>query len=655
MYTFLTTGLFSFLFGTFLCHGQHTTVFGEIPQVDKSLISYSTAPEAAAVVLYEKGDNYFEVIKDYILLVKKYHVRIKILNDKGFEEGTVAIPYYHTDGSTERVENIRAITHNGDMKTYVKAESIFTKDLSPTVSEKTFTFPDLKEGSVLEYEYKIVSPFIYNFNGWKFQSHLPKKYSEFNATIPGNYSYNRTLTGFLKLDLNEAKLVKECFKIDGTQRGADCEVLKYVMKDIPAFKAEGYMLAASNYISRLDFELATHHRLDGITNHYTKSWKDVDDELKNDRDLGIQLNKKGYFERNVPESLFTEEDKLQRARNIYEFIRNHYTWTGEYGIYRDTRVKDAFDARKGSIGEINISLINLLNAGGIPTQMMLTSTRNHGLPKRSHPVMSDFNYLLARVNINGKVYLLDASDPLIPFGMLPFRCLNYYGRVMDFKSGSYWEDIIIDEPNRYTVRAQLAFGTGLLEATGILDEITLGYEAILRRAELKEDDTADYLEEKEAEIPGNVEITSYSLNEDISDEKKVSERFSLKLVPSLVNETLYFNPFLVSLFEPEPFTRELRQYPVDFGYSRTYSYTISLIIPEGYVVDKLPAAVHTTLKDQVAALKFDVSQAGSNLTVLFNLSINRPHMSPEYYRELKALFAKVTEIQKNGIIVIKKA
>lgn len=655
MYTFLTTGLFSFLFGTFLCHGQHTTVFGEIPQVDKSLISYSTAPEAAAVVLYEKGDNYFEVIKDYILLVKKYHVRIKILNDKGFEEGTVAIPYYHTDGSTERVENIRAITHNGDMKTYVKAESIFTKDLSPTVSEKTFTFPDLKEGSVLEYEYKIVSPFIYNFNGWKFQSHLPKKYSEFNATIPGNYSYNRTLTGFLKLDLNEAKLVKECFKIDGTQRGADCEVLKYVMKDIPAFKAEGYMLAASNYISRLDFELATHHRLDGITNHYTKSWKDVDDELKNDRDLGIQLNKKGYFERNVPESLFTEEDKLQRARNIYEFIRNHYTWTGEYGIYRDTRVKDAFDARKGSIGEINISLINLLNAGGIPTQMMLTSTRNHGLPKRSHPVMSDFNYLLARVNINGKVYLLDASDPLIPFGMLPFRCLNYYGRVMDFKSGSYWEDIIIDEPNRYTVRAQLAFGTGLLEATGILDEITLGYEAILRRAELKEDDTAHYLEEKEAEIPGNVEITSYSLNEDISDEKKVSERFSLKLVPSLVNETLYFNPFLVSLFEPEPFTRELRQYPVDFGYSRTYSYTISLIIPEGYVVDKLPAAVHTTLKDQVAALKFDVSQAGSNLTVLFNLSINRPHMSPEYYRELKALFAKVTEIQKNGIIVIKKA
>ncbi len=655
MRTFLTTGLFCFVLGTILCYGQHTAVFGEIPRTDKSLTSYSADPDAAAVVLYEKGDNYFEVIKDYILLVKKYHVRIKILNNKGFEEGTVAIRYYHTNGSTEKVENIRAITHNGDMKTYIKAESIFTKDLSPTLSEKTFTFPDLKEGSVLEYEYKITSPFIYNFNGWNFQSHLPKIYSEFNATIPGNYSYNRNLTGFLKLDLNEAKLVKECFKIDGTQRGADCEVLKYVMKDIPAFKEEGYMLAASNYISRLDFELATHHRLDGVTNHYTKSWQDVDGELKNDRDLGIQLTKKGYFERNVPESLFTEEDMLQRARKIYDFIRNHYTWTGEYGIYSDTRVKDAFEARKGSIGEINISLINLLNAAGIPTQMMLTSTRNHGLPKRSHPVMSDFNYLLARANINGNVYLLDASDPLIPFGMLPFRCLNYYGRVMDFKSGSYWEDIIIDEANRYTVRAQLAFGTDLLEATGILDEITLGYEAISRRSKLKANEAEDYLEEKEAAMPGNVEITDYSINGDISDEKKVSERFSLKLEPSLVNETLYFNPFLVSLFEPEPFTRELRQYPVDFGHSRTYSYTISMIIPDGYVVDKLPAAVQTTLKDQVATLKFDVSQAGNNLSVLFNLSINQPHMSPEYYTELKALFAKVTEIQKNGIIVIKKA
>lgn len=655
MHSFLTAGMFFFLLGSPFCFGQQATVFGEITQADKNLISYSADPEAPAVVLYEKGDNYFEVINQYIRLVKKYHARIKVLNNKGFDEGTVAIRFYHSDGATEKVENIRAVTHNGDVRTYVMAEKIFTKDLGPTVSEKTFTFPDLKEGSVLEYEYKIISPFIYNFNGWNFQSHLPKIYSEFNATIPGNYSYNRTLTGFLKLDLNEAKLVKECFKIEGTQRAADCEVLKYVMKDIPAFKEEGYMLAASNYISRLDFELATHHRLDGVTNHYTKSWEDVDDELKDDRDLGIQLTKKGYFERNVPESLFTEEDMLQRARNIYEFIRNHYTWTGEYGIYSDTRVKEAFDAGKGSIGEINISLINLLNAAGIPAQMMLTSTRNHGLPKRTHPVMSDFNYLLARATINDKVYLLDASDPLIPFGMLPFRCLNYYGRVMDFKGGSYWEDIKVDEPNRYMVRVQLAFGDEMGEATGVLDEITLGYEAIARRAEIKENEADDYLERKEAGMPGNMEITNYSLNEDISDEKKVSERFTLKLEPALVNGTLYFNPFLVSLFEPEPFTREIRQYPVDFGHPRTYSYTISLIVPEGYVVDKLPSAVQTTLKDQVAVLKFDVSHAGNNLTLFFNLAINRPHLAPEYYAELKSLFTKVNEIQKNGIIVIKKA
>jgi hypothetical protein len=588
-------------------------------------------------------------------LVKKYHTRIKVLNSKGFEEGTIAIRYYHGNGSTEKVENIRAITHNGDTKTYVMADNIFTKDLSPTVSEKTFTFPDLKEGSILEYEYKIISPYIYNFNGWSFQSHLPKKYSEFNATIPGNYSYNRTLTGFLKLDLNEAKLVKECFKIEGTQRAADCEVLKYVMKGIPAFKKEGYMLAASNYISRIDFELATHHRLDGVTNHYTKSWNDVDDELKNDRDLGIQLTKKGYFERNVPESLFSEEDPLQRARNIYEFIRHHYTWTGEYGIYNDTRVKDAFDARKGSIGEINISLINLLNAAGIPTQMMLTSTREHGLPKRIHPVMSDFNYLLARTAIDGKVYLLDASEPLLPFGMLPFRCLNYYGRVMDFKKGSYWEDIVIDEPSRYMVRAHLAFEPGMQEATGVLDEISLGYEAISRRMELKENGEDAYLERKESEMSGDFEITSYSLNQKISDEKKVSERYGLKLAPPLVNETLYLNPFLIPLFEQEPFSQEKREYPVDFGYARTYSYTISIVVPDGFVVDQLPAAVQTTLTDQVGGLKFDVSQTANYLTLLFNFSLNRPHMVPEYYKELKDFLSTVNDIQNNTIIVIKKS
>lgn len=654
MYRFLPLTL-ALLFLTAILRAQSKpATFGELRSSEKSFVASETDPDAAAVILYERGDNYFEIIKNYIMLVKKYHVRIKILDEKGFEEGTISIPYYRGDKSSEKVDQIRAITHNGDHRTFVPEENIFTRDRSPRVMEKVFTFPDLKVGTILEYEYTLISPFFFTLTGWNFQSHLPTVYSEFHATIPAYFTYNRNLTGSLPLQTNDSRLLRECFRLPGTLRAADCEVLTYIMTDVPAFKEEGYMLAPSNYIASIDFELAEHRRPDGVTDRYTETWEDVDDDFKNDRNLGIQLTKKGYFERHVPASLLSEGDHLTRARNIFNFTRDHYTWTGEYGIHRNVRVKEAFDAGKGNIGEINLSLINLLNAADIPARMMLLSTRAHGLPTRSHPVMSDFNYVIARAEIAGKTYLLDASDPFVPFGMLPFRCLNYYGRVMDFQKESYWENIQVDEPNRVMVRAQLTFDPAMTGAQGVLDEINLGYEAISRRKDLAETSEEAYLDQKEQEMQGDYEITEYALKEDLTDEKKVTERFNLDFAPELMDGKLYFNPFLVVPFRQESFTQEKRQYPVDFGYARTYSYTVSVVLPEGYGVEKLPDPGELNLADQVASLKFTAGQSGNNLSFMFTLSINRSHVDPKYYRDLKEMFEKVNEIQKNALVVIHK-
>ncbi len=345
---------------------------------------------------------------------------------------------------------------------------------------------------------------------------------------------------------------------------------------------------------------------------------------------------------------------MYRAMRIYKFVRDHYTWTGEFGIYNNTRVKEAFEARKGNIGEINISLINLLNAAGIPTQMMLSSTRDHGLPKRSHPVMSDFNYVLARTTIDGKVYLLDASDRSIPFGMLPFHCLNYYGRVMDFKDGSYWEDIVAAEPFRRMVRAQLAFAPGMADSQGVLDEITMGYGAVARRETLKEQPGQAYLSAKEQEMGNQFAITNYSLNSPPDDENRISERFEFRISPQWHRGKLYFNPFLLAFLEQNPFTLAERHYPVDFGHASVYSYTISLLVPEGYAVEKMPSPLQITMAEQLGSLKFDVSQAGNNITLMFNLVFSRPHIPATYYRELKTFYNTVIDLQKNALIVIAK-
>ena len=611
---------------------------------------------AVAVVLYERGDNYFELVNGRLRLVKEYHCKTKVLKQPGIEYGDIEIPYYwKSPRSFEVVEDIRAITHNGTVKTGLRQDGIFTVEEDENWHAKRFPFPDVKVGSILEYKYRIVTPFVYNFEGWTFQTDIPKLYSEFNAKIPGNYIYNRNLSGNLGLSANEASVKERCLDLPGLSKDMSCEVLKYAMEDIPAFKAEeGFMLAASNYISQIEFELSELYYLDGSKEKFTKSWKDVDKEFKTDPDIGRQLKKNSYFEKLLPPEIAAEADQLKRAKMVYKYIGDHYVWNGNYGIYRDIEVKEAFEKGSGNVGEINISLINMLNAAGIDANLVLLSTRNNGLPKKTHPVISDFNYIVVKAVIAGKDYLLDATDSMVPFGILPYRCLNYYGRVMDFKESSYWIDIDAYDRNKRTVRAQFTIDPDTDKLTGMLDDINLGYEAINRRKKMSESSEEDYLAEFEASSSGEIYLTDYSILEGQNSEKKTSERFEFEVENDFSAANIFLDPFVLKFFPKNPFLLKERNYPIDFGYKRNYGYSVMLYIPSGYRVAALPQSKQLALPQNMGSLSFSCSEANDAVTLHFNIKINSPHFTADSYEALKSLFEQAVTIQNKSVIHLSK-
>jgi hypothetical protein len=124
---------------------QEKMSFGEISEKDLAITSFPGDKNAHALVIMEEGNYYFDVINHRILLVKEYHAKIKILDKEGFKEGTVSIPYYRGTGSSESVENIRAITHNGSRKISVMPNAIFDKNINGKWHEKTFTFSDIEQ------------------------------------------------------------------------------------------------------------------------------------------------------------------------------------------------------------------------------------------------------------------------------------------------------------------------------------------------------------------------------------------------------------------------------------------------------------------------------------------------------------------------------
>src|SRR5690606_5947910 len=174
-----------------------------------------------------------------------------------------------------------------------------------------------------------------------------------------------------------------------------------------------------------------------------------------------------------------ETNDLAKAEKIYDFIRGWYRWNEFTGKYSDAGIKKAFDQKVGNVGDINLSLIAALKYAGLFVEPMILATRDKGLPIELYPVLTDFNYVVAKLNLGDKIYMLDATDDFVPFGVLPERCLNGRGRVLGEKE-SYWYKIDATERAKQLTILNLKLDS-LGVVRGTIQTTSVGYKAAEKR------------------------------------------------------------------------------------------------------------------------------------------------------------------------------
>jgi len=614
-----------------------TATFGTLTPYDRSFTIYEDDSEAAAVILFEKGYNTFEVVNNFVRLIKTVHKKIKVIDASRFEYGSVTIPYYKSKSSQEKIAGIKAITHNNKTKTFVGEKGIFNVDLSEHWSEKRFTFSDIRDGSILEYTYRIESPYFFNFNGWDFQGNMPKVYSEFSADIPGNYVYRRSLIGNKKLDISETTVKKYCFSVPGTTQDADCDSAVYAMFDVPAYTDEPYMLAESNYKSRVSYELQEITNFEGVRTRYSRDWKDVDKEFRSEKDIGQQLKHTKFFKDRLPAEILNIDNEEERAKAVYHFIKDHFVWDNNYRVFSEVRVKKAFEEKKGNIAEINIALINALRAANLEAFLTLSSTRENGLPATVYPVLTDFNYVMAFVKLGDKEILLDATNRLMPYGLLPFRALNSKARIMDFKKGSYWIDIIPNHRNVNFIKLELEV-EDQETLKGTVERINSGYRAYDRRKVILGEKNGKLSSESERnttyDIYDVVRTGMLSVDEPVREEAIVEASLDIQ------GEAAYFKPFFLNkTFEKNPFNEEKRQYPIDFGYPINDTYLIKVDLKDIFEIKELPQNKKYSLPNNSGQFVVSYTYKEGILECQFNLQIKGFRFGAEDYPMLKDFFS----------------
>ena len=614
---------------------------------------YTKDSTANALIIYETGNSYID--KNTFKLVTEVKRKLKILNRNGFDKTTITIPLYKNDKNSEKISEIRATTYNLEnndiTKTQLERKDIFEENYNDRYTLSKFTFPNIKEGSVITYSYTIESPFIYKYKGWEFQDNIPKLYSEYNTSIPGNYEYSIKLVGLQKLDTHDQKLVKNCLSAfnGGT---ADCTKTVYAMSNIPAFIDEEYMTTKDNYLSRIEYELKVFRGFDGTVDNITKTWKDTDKELKSDENIGRQLGKKTNLDGLLANVFTDKSNTLIKAKEIYQFVQDNYTWNEEYKIFNDVSVKDLIKEKSGNVSEINILLYNILEENEINVKPILLSTRNNGLPTKLYPVISEFNYIIVQATIDGKTYLLDATDNYLSFGELPYRCLNQYGRLLDFKNGSEWIDIEADKTSttQYLVDLQISDDNKI---NGTIKTKYVGYPALSKKKKYFENPT-EYIDNY-ADIQTSITVLDHEVYVINKNDDEFSESFKAEFDDSSINsDNVYLNPFIFKFFKENPFKLQERTYPIDFGYKNSFLYSMQLDLGDKYEVIDMPKEINGVLPNNTGEIIFQTKVDGDKLLLFFKVTLKESLYDAAYYDALKMYFGKILDVQTNSLIVLKK-
>ena len=373
-----------------------------------------------------------------------------------------------------------------------------------------------------------------------------------------------------------------------------------------------------------------------------------------DGDFGGKRNKKGLIPADLKERIASLTEPKEKMIAVYQYLQETIEWDKTRGIFATSGLSEVLKKRSGGGPEITFMLISMLNEIGIHAAPLVLSTRSHGKIQQLYPLASQFNHVVAHARINGEVFLLDATDPLRPYNMLPYQALNSAGWLIE-KHGARWVQIKPGSKftRRVAVNAHLDENGGL---AGQIQAIENGYSAFYKRDYINENDKDEFFKEYYTNETFNLEPDSIEVKNIDVFKKPLTTTIHFKSdeLAQAAGDMVYLNPIFLTRFEKNPFTLPERTFPVDYGYGRDVTYTLSLILPEGFIVAEQPRNVSMSLPNAAGDFKRIFQVEGNSVSVLCRYRIKKPVFAPEEYQALKAFYDQIVSAQ-NEQLVLKRA
>ena len=653
--------------------------FGVIDGRDLTAAPFVGDSAASAVVLCDFGRSRLKGQGGGFQVIFERVTRIKILKKPGYEYATVEIPLYHRDDNQEKVSNLRGCTYNlvnnAVERTRLETGGAFLEKRTPSVSVQKFTLPNVRVGSVVEFAYTLTSDFLFNFQDWTFQRDIPVRWSEYRVSIPSFYRYKIIYQGAQTFALNKATVGSTTLMLDnkipsggGLSSGqttgtltvsAPTEEHTWALKDVTAFREEPYMTTAQDYVARLDFELTGEQWPDEPYHDLTGSWEKINAALLADDEFGGRLGHVGFMQDQLRGLATKYPAVTDRAAAVRQLIMAAVRYDGTDHYYAPEPLRKAYDAHRGTSAEVNLLLLAALREAGIAeAQPLLLSTRDHGAVSKEFPLLERFNYVAALVPLaSGQDLLLDATEPLLPCGVLPPRCLNRVARLITKKpEDGRWVDLAPALRRVHYQQVALALDAqgGL---TGTVHEEHGGYEGAEARARLAGLGEKKYLAATTQHHDNRTLIKPTLIHADNVDKPLALDyAFAQPAEGTTTTGPFYLSPLNEFGLGQNPFRSEDRSFPVDFGLAQDETLVINLTLPAGYELAAVPKPVVVELPEGGGRFLCSVAVAAPGaVTLTSRLNLRQAVYSAAQYPNLRELYRRMLEKQGEKLVIQKIA
>lgn len=642
------------LFFTVFCTEAQQLKLNNVSLEEMQEKFYPTDSTAVAAFLFKKGETYFEV--DFFgrhIVVYEVEAKIKIYKKEGLSYANFEIPYSPYYSNVE-VEEAHSFTLKDDkiVKRKVKKEGIFN-ETNDGRNVKKVLFPNIQEGSIIEIKYIIKTYRTVYVDDWFFQDKIPTKVSSYQFMNPSYlvYSYTVTPNG---IDITSSQKIKKKIRKAGVGGSVRFEEswLNMIATDIPAFKEELHMGNSYNYIASVKHELVKQKINDKKQTKLATSWRDVAQLLYQDDDFGQQINNKNYLPEPLKTSLNeTNLTEIQKIDTIFSYVKHNIKWN-KYtrGIYCSSSGLDSVAISKsGNFAEMNLYLVVMLRNAGFKANPVVLGTRNNGFILE--PNLSSLNCVIAGVELDNSIILLDATNPNSTIRVRPFWTINHTGWLLRDDYSFQEVNLTPDYKSK-----NIVYGTITVDkqgdVTGKMKQIFQDYYSLsLASTYDTENDEEKRIAYLENQLTIKIDNYKKSTTNDIY--KTITEELDFQKTAycDIAQGKIYFSPFLFLGEKTNPFTEEIRNYPIDFVFPFQKRYVLIVEFPENYTLEYAPENLNISIDDGIGSYKFESSFNQNKLTVIGEFNLNHPAFSKDYYNSLRAFYKKMFDKQHEKFIL----